>query len=50
MVEKVKSALFKVGAGKYKHYDQCCWQTKGQGQFRPLVGSNPAIGSHVMLK
>lgn len=43
-VEKVKHALFEAGAGRYQHYDQCCWQTTGQGQFRPLAGSNPTIG------
>ena len=26
-------------------YDSCCWQTAGQGQFRPLPGSNPTIGA-----
>ncbi len=42
--ESVKGALFKLGAGKIGNYDSCCWQTKGQGQFRPLKGSSPAIG------
>ncbi len=44
-LEKVKAAMFAAGAGRLGHYDQCCWQTIGQGQFRPLPGSNPAIGS-----
>ena len=44
-VEKVKQALFDAGAGKIGHYDCCCWQTAGTGQFRPLENSNPAIGS-----
>jgi hypothetical protein len=43
-LEKVKSAVFEAGAGSYKNYDQCCWQTKGQGQFRPLKGADPHIG------
>lgn len=25
-------------------YDSCCWQVLGQGQFRPLSGSQPYIG------
>ena len=25
-------------------YDRCAWQTLGDGQFRPLDGSQPAIG------
>lgn len=44
-VEKVKQALFDSGAGRIGNYDSCCWQTAGIGQFRPLKGSNPAIGS-----
>mgnify|MGYP001040485756 CR=1 FL=1 len=40
----VKQALFAVGAGKIGDYDQCCWETLGQGQFRPLAGANPYIG------
>jgi len=44
-LEKVKDALFSAGAGKYKNYDQCCWQIKGEGQFRPLKSSSPFIGS-----
>jgi len=44
-VESVKQALFDAGAGRIGHYDNCCWQSHGTGQFRPLAGSNPAIGS-----
>ena len=44
-VEQVKSAIFTAGAGKQGHYDQCCWQTLGKGQFRPLAGSDPFIGA-----
>jgi hypothetical protein len=43
-LESVKSALFAVGAGHIGNYDQCCWQTLGQGQFRPLPGSSPFLG------
>lgn len=42
--DRVKEALFKIGAGKIGNYDSCCWQTQGQGQFRALKGSSPAIG------
>jgi hypothetical protein len=48
-LESVKSALFEAGAGKIGLYDQCCWQTKGRGQFRPLPGSDPAIGEREIL-
>ncbi len=43
-VESVKDALFTAGAGRYAAYDRCCWQVQGQGQFRPLTGSNPFVG------
>jgi hypothetical protein len=44
-VEEVKFAVFAAGAGKLGNYDNCCWQTSGSGQFRPLPGSAPFIGS-----
>lgn len=40
-LETTKSALFEVGAGRIGDYDCCAWQCKGQGQFRPLDGSQP---------
>jgi len=43
-LDLVKSAVFSTGAGRIGHYDHCCWQTLGQGQFRPLHGSRPFIG------
>lgn len=42
--EKVKEALFNAGAGKIGDYDQCSWQSLGQGQFRALKNSQPFIG------
>ena len=42
--EKVKTAVFKTGAGRIGHYDCCSWETLGTGQFRPLEGSSPFIG------
>lgn len=42
--EKVKQAMFAAGAGKIGHYDACAWQVLGEGQFRPLAGSNAFIG------
>jgi hypothetical protein len=43
--ETVKNALFNVGVGKIGNYDQCCFETLGTGQFRPLNGANPHEGS-----
>lgn len=45
-VDIVKNAIFAAGAGKLGNYDHACWQTLGTGQFRPLAGANPFIGSH----
>jgi len=43
-LQQVKEALFSAGAGRIGNYDSCCWQTEGEGQFRPLEGSAPYIG------
>lgn len=44
-LESVKQAIFAAGAGVQGDYQHCAWQVKGQGQFRPMQGSNPFIGS-----
>lgn len=44
-LERVKNALFDQGAGRFNHYDRCCWQTLGEGQFRPLPDSRPFLGA-----
>lgn len=43
-LESVKTALFDAGAGKFNGYSHCSWQVLGLGQFKPLKGSNPAMG------
>lgn len=49
-LELVKAAMFDAGAGKIGDYENCCWQVAGAGQFRPLIGSSPAIGEHGKLE
>jgi hypothetical protein len=49
-LEVVKLALFAAGAGRVGDYDSCAWQVKGQGQFRPLAGSDPFIGEQGRLE
>lgn len=44
-LEKVKNALFHKGAGRIGQYSHCSWQVLGEGQFMPLNGSNPFIGT-----
>jgi hypothetical protein len=41
----VKDAIFKTGAGKMGNYSHCCFETSGVGQFKPLSGATPTIGS-----
>lgn len=48
--EKVKEAVFSTGAGRIGLYDKCCWQIEGTGQFRPLDGSDPFIGTAKTLE
>ena len=43
-LDTVKEAVFAAGAGRMGDYDQCCWQSLGEGQFRPLSSSNPYLG------
>ena len=43
-VEKVKTALFKAGAGNIGFYDECSFALEGKGTFRPIEGSNPFKG------
>ncbi|PNP45084.1 hypothetical protein TGAMA5MH_03134 [Trichoderma gamsii] len=46
-VEACKAAIFAAGAGIYPNssYTECCWTTSGTGQFRPVAGANPHIGT-----
>jgi hypothetical protein len=45
--EQCKSAIFKTGAGTWPGgtYGETCFTLKGTGQFRPLAGANPNIGT-----
>jgi len=44
-LEKVKNAMFIAGAGKFGDYQECAWQTKGTGQFKPSDVAKPHIGT-----
>ncbi|PLW68068.1 NGG1p interacting factor NIF3 [Pseudohalioglobus lutimaris] len=43
-LEAVKRSCFDAGAGRIGNYEHCCWQVPGQGQFRPMQGSEPYVG------
>jgi hypothetical protein len=49
-LESAKQAVFKAGAGTIGEYEHCCWQTLGQGQFKPMPGSQPFIGQQDRLE
>ncbi|WP_185231499.1 NGG1p interacting factor NIF3 [Teredinibacter franksiae] len=49
-VESVKQAVFDAGGGRLGHYDSCCWQTLGVGQFRANAGANPFIGEQGQIE
>lgn len=48
--EIVKSAVFESGAGRVGHYEKCCWQVSGIGQFMPQQGSDPFVGNEGELE
>lgn len=43
--ERVAAAMHDAGAGVVGDYDRAMFSSRGTGQFRPLAGANPAIGS-----
>ena len=49
-LDEVKNALFAAGAGQIGNYSHCCWQIKGQGQFKPMAGSHPYLGKQDQLE
>lgn len=49
-LEAVKAAVFEVGAGRIGAYEQCSWQCLGQGQFKPMQGSEPFLGRQGQLE
>ena len=44
-VEEVKEAVFAAGAGTMGNYEKCSWQVLGTGQFLPMEGASPYIGT-----
>ncbi|VBA59276.1 Nif3-like dinuclear metal center hexameric protein [Mycobacterium attenuatum] len=43
--DAVRAAVFDAGAGNIGDYSHCSWSVTGTGQFLPLDGASPAIGS-----
>lgn len=44
-LDLTKTAVFNAGAGTIGNYEYCAWQVLGTGQFKPLKGANPFIGT-----
>ena len=42
--EKVRTALFKAGAGNIGNYDNCSFNTDGIGTYKGNENSNPTLG------
>jgi hypothetical protein len=49
-LESVKQAIFAAGAGRIGDYECCAWQVLGEGQFRPMAGSEPFVGRQGRLE
>jgi hypothetical protein len=43
--ERVLGAVLAAGAGAVGDYRDCAFITSGTGQFRPVAGARPAIGT-----
>ena len=43
--EDVAAAMHEAGAGSIGDYDRAMFSHTGEGQFRPVAGANPAIGT-----
>jgi putative NIF3 family GTP cyclohydrolase 1 type 2 len=43
--DALREALFEAGAGQIGDYSHCCWSVQGTGQFLPLTGASPTIGT-----
>lgn len=46
----VKDSIFESGAGKLGNYSHCSFETEGIGQFKPLSGAAPTIGTHNIIE
>ena len=43
--DRVLEAVFAAGAGRVGQYSDCAFVSTGTGQFRPLPGSAPSLGT-----
>ena len=43
--DQLKDKLWESGLGKQGDYENCAFSLDGIGQFKPLKGANPTLGS-----
>ena len=43
-VERLSQAVFAAGAGRVGNYEECAFESMGEGTFKPGQGAQPAIG------
>jgi hypothetical protein len=43
--DAVLAAVFAAGAGRIGDYEECAFVSSGRGQFRPVGGASPTIGT-----
>jgi len=49
-LEKVKNAMFNAGAGSIGNYNECSFNIKGYGTFKPNEDANPKVGERGVLQ
>lgn len=49
-LEKVRNAMFNAGAGSIGNYDECSFNIKGYGTFKPNEDANPTVGERGILQ
>lgn len=43
--DRVKESIFKAGAGSIGDYEECCFTSKGKGEFKPVGAAKPFTGA-----
>ena len=44
-VEKIRTAIFEIGAGQIGNYEECSYSMMGECTFKPIGNANPTIGT-----
>lgn len=49
-VDNVRNAIGENGGGFIGNYSHCTFASEGEGQFKPLIGTNPYIGTEGVVE